>query len=104
MCTRARAAHYLKREGLDGGVYVRVGSNNRRADRELVEELCRFARGEAFDEQPMPGLHSEARDFGAASESFAPVASAPAENWRPCASSQAARARYRRDVELIGHD
>jgi predicted HTH transcriptional regulator len=65
--------HYLKREGLDGGVYVRVGSTNRRADRELVEELRRFARGEAFDEQPMPGLDSEALDFRAASESFAPV-------------------------------
>jgi ATP-dependent DNA helicase RecG len=65
--------HYLKREGLDGGVYVRVGSTNRRADIELVEELRRFARGEAFDEQPMPGLGSEALDFGAASEFFAPV-------------------------------
>lgn len=50
-----------------------VGSTNRRADRELVEELRRFARGEAFDEQPMPGLDSEALDFRAASESFAPV-------------------------------
>lgn len=65
--------HYLKREGLDGGVYVRVGSTNRRADRELVEELGRFARGEAFDEQPMPELDSEALDFRVASESFAPV-------------------------------
>ena len=65
--------HYLKREGLDGGVYVRVGSTNRRADRELVDELRRFARGGAFDEQPMPGLDSEALDFRAASESFAPV-------------------------------
>jgi len=65
--------HHLKREGLDGGVYVRVGSTNRRADRELVEELRRFARGESFDEQPMPGLDSEALDFRAASESFAPV-------------------------------
>lgn len=59
--------------GADGGVYVRVGSTNRRADRELVEELRRFARGEAFDEQPMRGLDSEALDFRAASESFAPV-------------------------------
>jgi ATP-dependent DNA helicase RecG len=65
--------HYLKREGIDGGVYVRVGSTNRRADRELVEEMRRFARGEAFDEQPMPGLDSEALDFRAASESFSAV-------------------------------
>jgi hypothetical protein len=64
--------HYLKRERLESGVYVRVGSTNRRADRELVEELRRFARGEAFDEQPVPDLDSEALDFRAASESFAP--------------------------------
>jgi ATP-dependent DNA helicase RecG len=65
--------HYLRREGLDGGAYVRVGSTNRRADRELIEELRRFTRGEAYDEQPMPGLDSEALDFRAASELFAPV-------------------------------
>jgi predicted HTH transcriptional regulator len=65
--------HYLKRAGLDGGVYVRVGSSNRRADRELIEELGRFARGEAYDEQAMPESDSEALDFRAASESFAPV-------------------------------
>lgn len=65
--------HYLKREGLDTGVYVRVGSTNRRADRELIEELRRFARGVAYDEQPMPDLDSEALDFRAASESFASI-------------------------------
>jgi predicted HTH transcriptional regulator len=63
--------HHLTREGPAGGVYVRVGSTNRRADAELIEELRRFARGEGFDEQPMPGLDSEALDFRAASESFA---------------------------------
>jgi predicted HTH transcriptional regulator len=35
--------------------------------------LRRYARGVAFDEQPMPDLDSEALDFRAASESFAPV-------------------------------
>ena len=63
--------HYLKSVGLEGGVYVRVG--NRRADRELIDELRRFARGETFDEQAMPECDSEALDFRAASESFAPV-------------------------------
>jgi predicted HTH transcriptional regulator len=28
--------HYRKREGPEGGVYVRVGPTNRRADRELI--------------------------------------------------------------------
>ncbi len=65
--------HYVKRYGLDGGSFVRVGSTNRRADRELIEELRRFARGETYDEQPMLDLDSEAIDFRAASESFTAV-------------------------------
>jgi ATP-dependent DNA helicase RecG len=65
--------HYLERDGLTSGVYVRVGSTNRRADPELIDEMRRYARGEAYDEQPVPELDSEAVDFRAASESFAPV-------------------------------
>ena len=65
--------HYLKRAGIEKGTYVRLGSTNRRADAEMVQELGRAARGESFDEQPMPDLDSEALDFRAASESFAPV-------------------------------
>jgi predicted HTH transcriptional regulator len=61
-----------------------VGSTNRRADADLIDELRRFTRGESFDEQPMPGLDSEAMDFRAASESFAPV-----------------RALSRRDLETL---
>ena len=44
--------HHLTREGPAAGVYVRVGSTNRRADSELIGELRRFARGEPFDESP----------------------------------------------------
>jgi ATP-dependent DNA helicase RecG len=69
----AARPHYLKREGVERGVYVRVGSTNRRADREMTDELRRYARGEGYDEQPVPGLDSEALDFRAASELFAPV-------------------------------
>ncbi len=65
--------HYFKPEGAERGVYVRVGSTNRRADPEMVQELRRIVRGESFDEQPMPDLDSEAVDFRAASELFAPV-------------------------------
>lgn len=65
--------HYVTRDGLDGGVYVRVGSTNRKADQELVDELRRYGRGAAYDEQPMPELDSEAIDFRLASESFAPI-------------------------------
>ena len=63
--------HHLKRLGPERGVFVRVGSTNRRADSTLIEELRRYSRNETFDEQPMPDLDSEAIDFRAASESFA---------------------------------
>ncbi len=65
--------HSIAREGPERGTYVRVGSTNRRADRELIDEMRRFARGETFDEQPLVHLDSEAIDFRAASESFAAV-------------------------------
>ena len=42
---------------------MRVGSTNRRADRELIDELRRFARAETLDEQAMPECDSEALDF-----------------------------------------
>jgi ATP-dependent DNA helicase RecG len=69
----ASRPHHLAREGLDNGVYVRVGSTNRRADQELIGEMRRLVRGDAFDEQPMPELNSEDIDFRAASGSFAGI-------------------------------
>ena len=65
--------HYLKSAGAELGVYVRVGSTNRRADKQLCDELRRVVRGESYDEQALPDLDSEAIDFRAASELFAPV-------------------------------
>ena len=59
----AARPHYLKREGAESGTYVRVGSTNRRADAEMLQELRRSARGETYDEQPMVDLDSEALDF-----------------------------------------
>jgi len=65
--------HFVAREGAERGTYVRVGSTNRRADPQLIAEMQRFARGEAYDEEPLPDLDSEALDFRVASELFAPV-------------------------------
>ena len=67
----SRRPHRVRAEGRDG-VYVRVGSTNRRADPALVDEMRRFANRQAYDEEPLPQLQSEAVDFRAASESFAP--------------------------------
>ncbi len=60
--------YFYKKQGIENGVYVRVGSTNRRADNEIIKELQRIVRNESFDEQPMSELSSEAIDFMAASE------------------------------------
>ena len=65
--------HYLNRLGPVDGVFVRVGSTNRRADSFLVEEMRRYTRVTSFDEQPMPDLNSEVIDFRVASEFFKPI-------------------------------
>ncbi len=65
--------HYVKAQGPEQGIYVRVGSTNRRADPAQIEEIKRFVRGHTFDEEPMPGISSESIDFRAASELFAPI-------------------------------
>ena len=69
----ASRPHFIKRAGLRSGTFVRVGSTNRQADAQLIAEMQRFAIGECFDEWPIPEANSEALDFRAASEFFAPV-------------------------------
>jgi len=41
-------------------------------NKELIAELRRFASGESYGEEPLANLYSEAIDFRAASELFAP--------------------------------
>jgi len=62
--------HYLKAEGPENGVYVRLGSTNRQADRELIAELRRTAEGIAFDELPMPELTVDDLDLTAVKSLF----------------------------------
>lgn len=62
--------HYLRHLGVEKGVFVRIGSTNRRADAPLVQEMRRMARNETYDESPLSHLDSEALDFRAASELF----------------------------------
>ncbi|MCK5827728.1 putative DNA binding domain-containing protein [Candidatus Bipolaricaulota bacterium] len=65
--------HFLEKEGIEEGTYVRVGSTNRHADYALIESMRRFANAESYDEQPMPELSSEEVNFRAASELFSSV-------------------------------
>jgi predicted HTH transcriptional regulator len=69
----ASRPHYIERLGSPAGVFVRVGSTNRRADQTQIEEMRRYGQLGSFDEQPIPDLYSEALDFRAASELFAPI-------------------------------
>lgn len=51
-------------------MYVRLGSTNRKADRELIAELRRTAEGIAFDELPMPELSVDDIDLAAIKSLF----------------------------------
>ena len=62
--------HYLRSEGPEKGVYVRLGSSNRQADRELIAELRRSAEGITFDEMPLPELSVDDLDLSAAQALF----------------------------------
>ncbi len=54
-------------------VFVRIGSTNRRADKNLIAELSRSVMPKGYDEEPMPDLNSEDIDFRVASELFEPI-------------------------------
>lgn len=62
--------HFLRSEGPESGVYVRLGSTNRLADWELIAELRRSVEGISFDEMPMNELSVDDLDLKAAKELF----------------------------------
>src|SRR5260370_35454108 len=64
--------HYLQRLGPEDGVFIRVGSTNRKAEALQIEELKRLNWRATFDEQAIPDLKSEAIAFRADSGLFAP--------------------------------
>ena len=54
--------HYLKGAGIEAGVFVRVGSTNRRADDEMVAELRRASQGRMAEKsRPRPPSATKAR-------------------------------------------
>jgi len=62
--------YYVRSEGPESGVYIRLGSTNRRAGPEMIAEIRLLARNTFFDEQPCTEASSEEVDFRAASEFF----------------------------------
>jgi ATP-dependent DNA helicase RecG len=65
--------HYLVRLGPEDGVFIRIGSTNRRADQAQIEELRRLNRIDSFDEQPVPEASLEDLDVQAVREAFAAI-------------------------------
>ncbi len=63
--------HWLKSEGQEQGVYVRIGASNIRADISLIAELGRAAEGISYDEMPMPELSKDDLDLAAVQKCFA---------------------------------
>lgn len=63
-----RRPHFMKDQGPESGVYVRLGSSTRQADPALVAELERNARGVAFEDLPEPRASLEDLDLEGLSE------------------------------------
>ena len=64
-------------------LYRKVARHEIDRDAELIAEMRRFARGQPFDEDPMPAFDSEVSDFRVASELFAPVRTPTRRNIEP---------------------
>ena len=63
--------HWLKADGQEQGVYVRIGASNCLADTALIAELDRSAEGISYDEMPMPELSKDDLDLAAVQKCFA---------------------------------
>lgn len=62
--------HYLKAQGPEHGVYVRLGSSNRQAGPDWIAETRRVVGGRIFDEQPMPESSVDTLDMNAMTRLF----------------------------------
>ncbi|MBI4706194.1 MAG: putative DNA binding domain-containing protein [Deltaproteobacteria bacterium] len=61
---------FLRAEGPDKGVYVRLGSTTRRADAVAIAEMKRIDAGLAFDQAPCLGAEIDDLDIDAARKAF----------------------------------
>ncbi|WP_162180861.1 ATP-binding protein [Candidatus Protochlamydia amoebophila] len=62
---------YLKKEGIPKGVYIRLGSTNRPAGPELLDELQRSFLSLSFDQQPLPDLTKDSLNLEKIEQIFA---------------------------------
>jgi predicted HTH transcriptional regulator len=62
--------YYYRKSGRENGVFIRLGSSTRIADRDLINELERFANGIAFDSLPCYGASIDDLDIAYIREQF----------------------------------
>jgi ATP-dependent DNA helicase RecG len=65
--------YYYKQEGLEKGIYVRLGSSNRQADGETIASLLRLSKQISFDEMPCIGAKMDALDNDAILKTLSPL-------------------------------
>lgn len=68
----ANIPHFLRKQGEENGVYIRLGSTTRLADKLIIAELKRAATQQSFDEIPKPEYSLNDIDFEAIKELFSP--------------------------------
>lgn len=66
----APVPYYLKNKGIENGVYIRLGSTNKIADRVTIAELQRLAIHQSFDELPNVQANPEDIDVSLAKDLF----------------------------------
>ncbi|OXS13665.1 ATP-dependent DNA helicase [Zobellella denitrificans] len=65
--------YYLKRQGREKGVFVRLGATNRQASQEMIHELECQRLHQSFDEQPAWDSNLEQLDLGPLQQAFRQV-------------------------------
>jgi len=70
---RWRGPFYLKAQGEEEGVYIRLGSTNRLAGPELIAELKRAISNTSFDQLPCPDVDVDGLDMNRIEQAFSNV-------------------------------
>jgi len=68
-----RGPFYLKSQGPEDGIYIRLGSTNRIAGPELIAELKRSISNISFDQLPCPDIDINGLDMNRIQEAFSNV-------------------------------
>jgi predicted HTH transcriptional regulator len=80
-----RVAHwpgpfYIKKQGPVDGVYIRLGSTNRKAGPEFIAEIERMQKNKSFDQLPCPSFGIEALDMPFLQKTFSGIDKSVNEN------------------------